>query len=113
VYKHHGKDHANGKKKQSEGESITWDEIIEILIGELRFTPEEVGWFELKDVVSAITGHTNKVTREMRQEWEVARWINLNIALPYTKKGLKNMIYVAKVDVLLQKDKDFLFLQEA
>lgn len=25
---------------------------------------------------------------------------------PYTKKGLKNMIYIAKVDVLLQKDKD-------
>ena len=25
---------------------------------------------------------------------------------PYTKKGLKNMIYVAKVDVLLQKDKE-------
>jgi len=23
----------------------------------------------------------------MRQEWEVARWINLYLALPYTKKG--------------------------
>ncbi len=84
MYRNYALNITTGKKKQSGGVSeIDFDEIEATLIGEMGFTPDEIGWFTLREVYLAMQGHTKKVQRE----WEIARWINFYSISPHVKRG--------------------------
>ena len=68
----------------------------------------EAFWFGQIRIVHFITAFILVAALLFRIYWafagnKFARWRNF---IPYTKKGLKNMLYVLKVDIFLMKDKD-------
>ncbi len=65
-------------------------------------------WFGMVRAVHFITAYILIANLIFRLYWafagnQFAKWDNF---IPYTKKGIKNILYVLKVDIFLMKDKD-------
>lgn len=48
--------------------------------------PKDAGYLTLDEITKVIVGFRNKEERQIRRDWEIARWQIMHIIAPYSKK---------------------------
>lgn len=74
-------------EKKSEGNALTFDIIMQIGLGQLRFSPSVFYDMTLEEFIAAARGMNEQEEMRQRQEWERARWSAAVALQPHTKKG--------------------------
>jgi hypothetical protein len=76
-------------EKKSEGDALTFDIMMQIGLGQLRFSPSVFYDMTFEEFIAAARGMNEQEEMRQRQEWERARWSAAVALQPHTKKGSK------------------------
>ena len=65
---------------------MTWDEIEEMGLGQLRLTPFLLYGLTFSEFGNAMAGHYKEIEEREKAEWERTRWLAAITVNPHVKK---------------------------
>lgn len=76
------------QKNKSQGKPLSWDEIEEMGLGQLRLNPFSLYDMTFKEFGNAMAGHYKQIEEREKAEWERTRWLATITINPHVKKRL-------------------------
>jgi hypothetical protein len=67
---------------------LTWDEIEEMGLGQLRLTPFLLYGLTFAEFGNAMAGHYKEIEEREKAEWERTRWLAAITINPHVKKRI-------------------------
>ena len=76
------------KKNESQGKPLSWDEIEEMGLGQLRLNPFSLYGMTFREFGNAMAGHYKEIEEREKAEWERTRWLATITINPHVKKRI-------------------------
>ena len=77
-----------GKKKET-AEPLTFRDMMQIGLGQLRFSPSVFYEMTVAELLAAMRGAAEAEERAYRQQWTQQRWLAYMLLQPHSKQRLK------------------------
>mgnify|MGYP003111367857 CR=1 FL=1 len=77
-----------GKKKGSH-KPLTFEDMMQIGLGVLRYSPSVFYELTLQQLLAAMKGAAEAEERAYQQQWTQTRWLASLLLQPHSKKGIK------------------------
>lgn len=74
-------------KKKSEGEPLTFLNMMQMGLGQLGYSPSVFYEMTIEELIAAMQGAADKEERAYRQSWTQARWMASVLLAPHSKNG--------------------------